>query len=178
MQLAQRIARFGSVIAAIRSSSSIRKMFQRSRPAGDSKASASRKCCRSACPRECRGNVRLPIRNSRNSGDKLNCQLFLAIRQDRAKHAAGAGASQKVFLVGGFVVGVARGKHHAFDAEVHHLVEERSNGFGFAPSNSVVLVVTRNPRRSASLMASTAMSYPPSRQTATSCLPADRPGAR
>src|SRR5262252_7181413 len=37
--------------------------------------------------------------------------------------------------------------------------------FGSAPSKSVVFVVTRKPRRIASLIPSVAISYPPSRQT-------------
>src|SRR5437588_1935214 len=35
-----------------------------------------------------------------------------------------------MFLVRGLVIGVAGRKHHAFDTEVHHLVEEGADGFG------------------------------------------------
>ena len=74
--------------------------------------------------------MRLPIRNSRNSGRLVELPALLAVRQDCAEQPPGAGAAEEVFLVGGFVVGVAGGKHHALDAEVHHLVEERPDAFG------------------------------------------------
>jgi len=44
------------------------------------------------------------------------------------------------------------------DPETHHLVKERADAFASAPSKSVVLVVTRKPRRTASRIPSTAMS--------------------
>src|SRR5271165_1312580 len=51
----------------------------------------------------------------------------LAIRQDGFEGAARAGASEEVLLVGRFVVGVAGRDHDAFDAQVHHFVEEHAD---------------------------------------------------
>ena len=59
----------------------------------------------------------------------MNCQRLLAVREDRAEHAAGAGAAEEMLLVGGLVVGVAGREHHALDAQVHHFVEEGADGF-------------------------------------------------
>ena len=59
----------------------------------------------------------------------MNCQLFLRFERMAAEQAAGAGASEEMLLVGSLVVGVAGGEHHAFDAEVHHFVEEGADGF-------------------------------------------------
>ena len=54
----------------------------------------------------------------------LNFHAGLAIGENRAEQAARAGAAEEVLLIGRFVVGIARRKHHAFHAERHHFVEE------------------------------------------------------
>src|SRR6185312_4310248 len=49
---------------------------------------------------------------------------LFAVGENGAEEAAGAGAPEKVLLVGSLLVGVARSHHHALDAEIHHLVEK------------------------------------------------------
>ncbi len=56
--------------------------------------------------------------------------VFLAVTEDRAEQPPGAGTAKEMLLVGGFVVAVAGRKHHSFDAEFHHLIEERPDAVG------------------------------------------------
>src|SRR5207245_5215058 len=51
------------------------------------------------------------------------------VRQNRAKHAPGTGASKKVLLIGSLVVRVTRREHHALDAQIHHFIEEGAYRF-------------------------------------------------
>ena len=57
----------------------------------------------------------------------MNFHSALPIGKNGAEQAARAGASQEVLLIGRFVVGIARRKHHAFHAERHHLIEETAH---------------------------------------------------
>src|SRR5262249_14666646 len=54
----------------------------------------------------------------------------LAVGKNGAKQLAGAGAAKEMPLVRGLLVGVARGKHHAFYPELHHVVKESAYAFG------------------------------------------------
>ena len=56
--------------------------------------------------------------------------VLFAVGEDFGEELAGFGAAEEVGLVGGFVVGVAGGDHHAFDAEVHHFIEEGADTGG------------------------------------------------
>src|ERR1700730_11952389 len=61
---------------------------------------------------------------------QIEAPVGIAVRKNGAEHAARTCASQEVLLVGGFVVRVSRRKHHAFDAQLHHLVEKRPHTLG------------------------------------------------
>src|SRR6202043_3105710 len=43
---------------------------------------------------------------------------------------SGAGASQEMLLVRSFLVGVSGGEHHAFNAQLHHVVKESAHALG------------------------------------------------
>ena len=55
---------------------------------------------------------------------------FLAVCQDCAEQAPSSRAAEEMLLVRGFVVGIAGGKHHALDANLHHFVEEGAHALG------------------------------------------------
>src|SRR6202035_4030185 len=61
---------------------------------------------------------------------QIEAPVLLSVREDRAEHAASAGAAEEMFLVRGLVVGISGRKHHAFEAELHHVVEKGAYGFG------------------------------------------------
>ena len=54
----------------------------------------------------------------------MNFHFAFRLERMALKQPAGAGAAQKVLLIGRFVVRVARRKHHSLDAQVHHLIEK------------------------------------------------------
>src|SRR6266566_4467489 len=83
---------------------------------------------------------------------------LVAVGQNGTEQPPCARTTEEMLLVRGLIVGVARRKHHAFDANLHHFVEESTDTLGSAPSNRVVFVVTRKPRFSASLIPSSAKS--------------------
>jgi len=56
-----------------------------------------------------------------------------AIAQDLPEQTARFLAAEEVLLIGRLVVGVTRGKHQAFNTQIHHLVEELAHAFGVRP---------------------------------------------
>ena len=68
-----------------------------------------------------------------NRGDRLKRQSFSRFDRIARNKPPGAGASQEVLLVGGLFVGVAGGKHHALDAQLHHVVKEGAHALGIGP---------------------------------------------
>ena len=63
-------------------------------------------------------------------GRHIELPRLLAIREDRAEHAADAGAAEEAVLVRRFLVAVAGRKHDAFDAHRHNVVKESANVVG------------------------------------------------
>src|SRR5206468_1830855 len=55
---------------------------------------------------------------------------FFGFVQDGRKKPPRLGASEEMFLVWRFVVAVAGGDHHPFNAQVHHFIEEGADALG------------------------------------------------
>jgi len=69
---------------------------------------------------------RSPWRNFRNSGERLNFQLFFGLERMFLKSFLLSSRWEEAVLVRRLLINITGRKHHAFDAEVHGVVEERS----------------------------------------------------
>src|ERR1700733_14859048 len=58
---------------------------------------------------------------------EVEAPAFAAVAQNLTEKLARFLPAEEMFLVGSFIVGVAGREHHAFDAQVHHIVEEVAN---------------------------------------------------
>lgn len=63
-------------------------------------------------------------------GGKIKFPRFFAVREDLVEQLFRSIAPEEVLLVGGFLVTVPRGKHHAFHFQFHHLIKKFANARG------------------------------------------------
>ncbi len=94
----------------------------------------------------------------------------VAAPENRSEQLLGGGAIEKMLLVGGALIGVARRDGNAVDAERVTVSKNAATRAGSASLKNVQLIVTRKPFAFASFSAATARSYTPGWHTDLSCI--------
>src|SRR5436190_23108509 len=99
-------------------------------------------------PQGVQGKVRLPIRNSKNSGDRLNCHRFL--RFDRIARNMRRVRARPKQCVGSGAVPEEQPGESIMPSTPRSIISSKDalTDVGAAAAKTVAVVVTRKPRRS------------------------------